>query len=111
MRSPRLKTGWAALLLYACVAILLVAGTVEAAHICGLQASETYASAQNESASSPAGPFCLMCLLIHSVVAVLVSMMAFSPLVRRAPGRLSLQVRFIPEFTSFQLYVRPPPAW
>jgi hypothetical protein len=111
MRSARLKTGWAAVLIYACVAILLVAGTVEAAHICGLQTAEIHASAQQESASSPSGPFCLMCLIIHSVVAILVSLMAFSLLMRRAPGRCTNQVQFIPLFVSFQLNVRPPPAF
>jgi hypothetical protein len=91
--------------------MLLVVGTVQAAHICGLQISETNVSAQNEGSSSPAGQLCAMCLLIHSVAAGLVLMVMSSPLLQRATGRFVLKVRFIPVLTSFQLYVRPPPAW
>ena len=111
MRSPRLKSGWAAWLLYLCVAVLLLATTVESAHICGLGVGQSYASTQNDSASSPAGSFCAMCLLVHSVAAALVWVAAFSPLFRRSAGRFLLRLRFVPVLTSFQLYVRPPPAW
>jgi hypothetical protein len=111
MRSSCIKTGWAALLLYGCIAILAVTATVQAAHICGLQTSETYVSAQSEGATSPASPFCAMCLLIHSVTALLVLMVSWSPLVKRTYNRSTLQLRFTPVLTSFQLYVRPPPAW
>jgi hypothetical protein len=111
MRSPHLKTGWSAFLLYAAMAILLVTATVQAAHICGLKVTETSVSAQDEGGSSPAGALCTMCLLAHSVAAVLMAVMAFSPLLRRAPVRFIQPVRFIPVATSFHLYVRPPPAW
>jgi hypothetical protein len=111
MRSTYSKTGWPALLVYLCVAILLLVGVVQAAHICGLQASQTNISAQNESGSSPASQLCAMCLLIHSVAAVLLLMVVGSPLPRRKIARAVLQVRSIPVLTFFQLYVRPPPVW
>jgi len=111
MRSLHSKTGWSALLIYVCVAILLLVGIVQAAHICGLQISSTNISARNESGSSPANQLCAVCLLIQSVVAVLLLMVIGSPLRRRTFSRPVLQVRIIPVLTSFQLYVRPPPAW
>ena len=111
MCSAHLKTGWSALLIYTCVAILLLVGTIQAAHICGLQASETNISAQSENGSLPANGLCTICLLIHSVAAVLVLMAMGSPLPRRKLARSVLQVRLIPVLTSFQLYVRPPPVW
>jgi len=111
MRIAHSKTGWPALLVYVCVAILLLVGIIQAAHICGLQAVQTNVSAQSESAASPASQLCAMCLLIQSVAAVLLLMVVSSPLRRRTFGRSVLQVRIIPVLTSFQLYVRPPPVW
>jgi hypothetical protein len=111
MHSPRQKTGLAAVIIYSCVVILLVAGTVQTAHLCGLQISETQISVQNDGTSSPVNSACAMCLLIQSVAAALVFMVTFSLPVRQTHGRSILQVRFVPILTSFQLYVRPPPAW
>ncbi|HSS96821.1 MAG TPA: hypothetical protein VLK33_07320 [Terriglobales bacterium] len=111
MRRAHLKTGLQAFLIYACVGVLLLVGTVMAAHICGLQTSQTTISVQTEANSSPANQQCAMCLLIQSVAAVLLLMVLFSPLPRRKIARPVFQVHLIPVLTSFQLYVRPPPVW
>ncbi len=111
MGSTRLKTGWAAWLLYAFAAVLLVSATVQAAHFCGLTSPQTSASAQDDGGSSPTSPVCTVCLLAHSVAALLIAMVAFSLLLHRAPHRFVPQSCFIPVLTSFELYVRPPPAW
>jgi hypothetical protein len=111
MFGSRPKTGFSGVLLYACVGVLLLSATVQAAHICGLQSPGISISAQNENAASPTNSLCAMCLLIHSVAAVLVLMAVFAPLQQHSRGRSILQVKFIPVLTSFQLYVRPPPAW
>ena len=111
MRSPYLKTGWGAFLLYACLAVVLVAATVQAAHICGLKNAAISASAQDEGNSSPSGTYCTMCMIAHSITAALIIVFLFTPLFRRAPARSAFQVNYIPFATFFKLCVRPPPAW
>jgi hypothetical protein len=111
MRSPYLKTGWGAFLLYACLAVVLVAATVQATHICGLKGAAISASAQDEGGSSPSGTFCTLCMIAHSITAALVIVFLFFPLLRRAPVRFVSQPSYIPFAASFKLCVRPPPAW
>ena len=111
MLNPRLKTGWAAVLLYVCLAVVAVTATVQAAHICGLKDSAVSVSAQDDGGSSATGTFCTMCMIAHSITAALIIVFLFTPLMRRAPARVVSHLRYIPAANSFRLYVRPPPVW
>ena len=94
---------------YACIAILLLAATFQAAHICGSQLPDSRHAAQFQS-GSPNTPVCLICLLAESTKAVLISISCFLTLwtsvhvcFPQSQPRAFLQ--------SFPLYVRPPPAY
>jgi hypothetical protein len=91
-----------------CIAVLLLATTVQAVHLCGLEIPNRQVTADSRSASFNTG-VCLTCLMAHSAVGIS-SVVMFSPAFR-ANEEVSLppgQTRQLLE--SFQLYVRPPPA-
>lgn len=96
-------------LAYLCLALLLLATTAQATHVCALQSWETDSAAQVTSGSS-ANAICLTCLMAQWATAVLVAISFFLAL------RPKSRTWFVPIETRtntrfFQLYVRPPPAF
>ena len=102
------STHSASWLQYACIALLLLATTFQAAHVCGLQTADRSDVAQFQSGSLNRA-VCLTCLLAQSTSAGLISV-AFVLALRRSASVCFPQSRPRPFLQSFQLYVRPPPA-
>jgi hypothetical protein len=97
---------------YACVAVFLFASTAQAAHLCGfaLPESGTPRFASASSSSSTSGALCLTCLMAQSATALAFFVVFFPAFRRRSLVRVthSRPRAFLP---TFQLYVRPPPAY
>ena len=111
MHDLRHRPAHIRLLIFICVGLLLVASTVQAAHICGLGGSATRVLASGEDVSSRSGSLCPLCLLAQSVTAAIILMTTFSPLRASRFARQSQPVLFSPFLRSFRLYVRPPPVF
>ena len=98
---------WLNCLAVVCLASVLLSTTVQAAHFCGFQGSNTPAASQLNPASSGT-PVCLTCLMASAGSAIIL-LIAFLVMARSRVFAGSLQMRPRPILDSFQLYIRPPP--
>lgn len=90
--------------------IVLVAGSVQACHICGLDggdaAPHTFAQ---QVASSSAPNFCSICLSTQPATSA-VPVMAQAPAQAIEMVAVSAPTSFYPNDRLFSLYIRPPPS-
>jgi hypothetical protein len=105
-RRPASPPDWLALV---CIAVLLVASTAQAAHFCGFRINDTRGAAQLRL-TSPNGTLCLTCLMAQSATAMVLLVAFFSVLLSSSRAS-SPELRPRVFLESFQLYVRPPPAY
>jgi len=103
------KSGRTTLLLYVCLIALLAISMVQSIHVCNLQAP-SFGVNNRGGEASPAGSSCPICLVVQSVTVALISIIVFSPSLRRDFVATFQPFRFIDLPTSFQLLVRPPPV-
>ena len=93
-----------------CVAVLLLATTAQAAHVCCTLLAPTQNHTQQVTSSATAPRVCLLCLMAGSIsiaVAVVATVVGSSNRARiRSP-----QTRPDSFLGPFALYVRPPPAY
>jgi hypothetical protein len=91
-----------------CVAVLLLATTAQAVHVCSAQLVPTQNNSQQVTSSGTAPRVCLLCLMAGSIgVAIVITATAVGStnrLLIRSP-----QTKPISYSSSFALYVRPPP--
>ena len=94
---------------YVSIAILLLAACAQAVHLCSLHAPQSQGAPQAYSSSS-ASTLCLTCLMAQTATMVAMFVVLATILMRRsrAIGFKQQPRSFLP---SFQLYVRPPPAY
>jgi hypothetical protein len=90
-----------------CISVLLLATTIQAVHLCGLEIPNLRATAQVGTASFRGGA-CLTCLMAHSAAAAAL-VVVFSPTFRANKGVPLPEIRTRQLLESFHLYVRPPP--
>jgi hypothetical protein len=91
------------------LALLLLATIVQATHLCGSGMLDANHTPQFRALSS-SGPVCLICLMAQPATAAVLFVSCFSNLpVRSRVGLRGMIPRLLLE--SFQLYVRPPPAY
>ena len=92
--------------------MLLAAGTIQAAHTCGvgLGTSQTVMHASEDITSSSA-ILCPFCLIAHATTMILLFVATSSPVARRTFATLSLQPGFFSSLKFARLFVRPPPAY
>jgi len=90
--------------------MLLTAGIIQAAHICGgsLGAYQTVVHTSEDASSSAA--LCPFCLIAHATTVALLFVAGFSPAVRRTFAGFSLQPAYFSSLKVGRLFVRPPPA-
>jgi hypothetical protein len=94
---------------YLSIAILLLAACAQAVHLCSLHAAQTEGAPQAYSSSS-ASTLCLTCLMAQTATMVAFFVVLATLLMRR-PRVFGLQQQPRSFLASFQLYVRPPPAF
>ena len=90
------------------IAVLLLATTVQAVHLCCLELPNLQVTLQARTGSFGGGA-CLTCLMAHSAAATLPAVI-FSPTSGANRERDFSQVQSRQLLQSFQLYVRPPPV-
>ena len=96
-------------MVWLCLALLLMATIVQATHLCGSGMLDASHTAQFRAISS-GGTVCLTCLMAQPAAAAVLLVACFSNL--QAKSRVSFEgVTRRPLLESFQLYVRPPPAY
>ena len=103
----RRRTSWSAGLGYVCIALLLLATSIQAAHICGFRILGAPAVAQARLV--PPSAVCLTCLMAQSSAEAVI-FVAFFFTLRCSVGVWPPQMRPRPFLEFFRLYVRPPPA-
>lgn len=111
MTLERGKSGWVAWLGTACIALLLVATTAQAVHVCGSPLESFSGPAQFAASDNglPGSAICLTCLMAQSAVAALFFIFSSPRRHRTFKARPAVvQPRSFLDF--FHLYVRPPPA-
>jgi hypothetical protein len=104
------KTGFATWLAALCIAMLLLSTTAQAVHFCELSMPGGRVAFQARPAASPNSAVCLICLMAHSA-ATAVLVVVFSPTFRKRALASVPELRPRLFQASFQLYVRPPPAF
>ena len=104
IRHKRTSWRW---LVCSCVALLLLATSAQAAHLCGLLIHGTHPAAQSVSGAS--GAVCITCLMAQSSAEAEI-VLVFSSNLRCSARVLPPQMQARSFLESFQLYVRPPPA-
>ncbi len=109
MASVLTRRAGAKWLVYLSAVLLLVAAVTQAAHFCGFQALDLRGGTQLR-ADSPNTTLCLTCLMAQSAAAIVLSI-AFSSVLRRRVRVQIPQMHPRPLLETFQLYVRPPPAF
>jgi len=92
----------------ACIAVLLLATSIQAVHLCGLEIPTARATSQVSTVAFSGGA-CLVCLMAQSPVAA-APVVVFSPTSRASEAVPFPEVRTGQLLEFFQLYVRPPPA-
>jgi len=94
------------------MAMLLMAGTIQAAHICGLSLGNSQAVLHtSEDISSSSAAICPFCLIAHATTMMLLFVATFSPAARRTFATISLQPGFSLSLKFGRLFVRPPPTY
>ena len=101
------QNGWNRWLCGACVLLILLASTGQAAHFCGLPVLDSGSAARVRAVS--ASTLCLTCLMAQSAAVTSLSIASFWSF-RRVPKLLPPAVRLHSFRPSFHLYVRPPPV-
>ena len=91
------------------MAVLLLATTIQAVHLCGLEIPSLRATVQARAATFNGGA-CMTCLMAPSATTV-APFVVFSPTFRVNKGIAFPPVQTRQLLESFQLYVRPPPAF
>jgi len=82
--------------------------SIQAAHFCGRKGPAAQVAVELDPASS-SSPVCLTCLMAPSVSA-LILLVAFFEISSSLFFLGALQMRPKPVLSTFQLYIRPPPA-
>ncbi|MEP6643539.1 MAG: hypothetical protein ABJA69_03520 [Acidobacteriaceae bacterium] len=100
------------LMAFACIALLFQMTTIQASHLCGSQFSSGTDSANTVQSQITASnsTVCVLCLMTQPVVAIFL-LIAFAPAVRRSTATQAADASPGKLFSSFQLYVRPPPIY
>jgi len=93
----------------ACLALLLVATSAEAAHFCELAGSLGHAQVVAGHATGSAPAFCLICVTAHSP-SLAAPLISFTPGVGIAGRAFAQPVQPWSRLQVFALYIRPPPA-
>ena len=107
MSTRRAQTNSAAWLTVVCIAMLLAATTAQAGHFCGFPIPDANGGSQVASSRSAV---CLICLMASSAMAAIM-LVVFFPCLRGGARAWCPRVQPRPFLESFQLYVRPPPAY
>ena len=102
---PRERSTWLTVMY---VTVFLLATTIQAVHLCGLEIPNLQVTAHARTASFSGGA-CLTCLMAHSP-AVVARVIVLSPLSRLNRGVALPQIPVRQVLEPSHLYIRPPPA-
>ncbi len=106
---PSVHGRWSRLLAGVCLALLLVASTVEAAHFCGLNGSRSAVQAAAPGADTGSPGFCVICATAHQA-SMSAAVAHVAPTTAVVATTLLTAVQSRSRLQVFTMDVRPPPS-